>query len=67
MQSFKESSEAIHPEKVIELENLAKLIQYYKLQNKRSVFTNGCFDILHVGHIKLLEFAKSLGDILIVG
>ena len=31
------------------------------------IFTNGCFDILHVGHIKLLEFAKSLGDILIVG
>ena len=31
------------------------------------VFTNGCFDLLHVGHIKLLKKSKSLGDILIVG
>ena len=30
------------------------------------IFTNGCFDILHVGHVKLLEYAKSLGDYLIV-
>jgi D-beta-D-heptose 7-phosphate kinase/D-beta-D-heptose 1-phosphate adenosyltransferase len=31
------------------------------------VFTNGCFDILHVGHMRLLEFAKSCGDYLVVG
>lgn len=31
------------------------------------VFTNGCFDILHLGHIELLRYAKSLGDILVVG
>ena len=31
------------------------------------VFTNGCFDILHIGHVSLLEYAKSLGDYLIVG
>jgi rfaE bifunctional protein nucleotidyltransferase chain/domain len=31
------------------------------------VFTNGCFDILHVGHLRLLNFAKSLGDYLVVG
>lgn len=35
--------------------------------NKKIIFTNGCFDILHIGHIKLLEYAKSLGDHLIVG
>lgn len=34
---------------------------------KRIVFTNGCFDILHVGHVKYLEEAKKFGDILIVG
>ena len=38
-----------------------------KLCNKRVVFTNGCFDILHTGHISLFEQAKSKGDILIVG
>lgn len=35
--------------------------------SKVKVFTNGCFDILHVGHTRLFEFAKSLGDYLIVG
>ena len=38
-----------------------------KQYGKKVVFTNGCFDILHVGHIELLESAKSLGDILVVG
>ncbi len=33
----------------------------------KTVFTNGCFDILHIGHIKLLEYCKSLGDQVIVG
>ena len=36
-------------------------------QNKKVVFTNGCFDILHVGHVKYLEEAKSYGDVLILG
>ena len=36
-------------------------------KNKKIVFTNGCFDILHIGHIKYLEKAKSYGDILIIG
>ena len=34
---------------------------------KEKVFTNGCFDIVHIGHIRLLEFAKSCGDYLVVG
>lgn len=38
-----------------------------KEQNKKLVFTNGCFDILHRGHIEYLEQAKSLGDFLVVG
>ncbi|DAB34858.1 MAG TPA: bifunctional heptose 7-phosphate kinase/heptose 1-phosphate adenyltransferase [Sulfurospirillum sp. UBA12182] len=37
------------------------------LKNQKIVFTNGCFDILHVGHVKYLEVAKSFGDVLIVG
>lgn len=36
-------------------------------EGSRIVFTNGCFDILHIGHIKLLEDSRTLGDILIVG
>ena len=38
-----------------------------KRAGKRIVFANGCFDILHYGHVKLLEDAKGLGDILVVG
>lgn len=38
-----------------------------KNKGKKIVFTNGCFDILHVGHIQYLEEAKSYGDVLIVG
>ena len=34
---------------------------------KQIVFTNGCFDLLHVGHLRLLEYARNLGDALIVG
>ena len=38
-----------------------------ELSNKKIVFTNGCFDIIHVGHVRYLTAAKSLGDVLIVG
>lgn len=42
-------------------------VQKLKSKKKRIVFTNGCFDILHKGHVAYLQAAKSLGDILIVG
>ena len=38
-----------------------------ELKNKKIVFTNGCFDILHVGHVRYLRTAKNFGDVLIVG
>lgn len=38
----------------------------WKAQGKKVVFTNGCYDILHPGHIRLLERARSLGDVLIL-
>lgn len=44
-----------------------ELIEKLKIQNKKVVFTNGCFDILHVGHLRYLAEAKRQGDILIVG
>lgn len=43
------------------------IVKRAKEMHKRVVFTNGCFDILHVGHVKYLQEAKSFGDILIVG
>lgn len=46
-------------------EEMLHLLQTKK--NQKIVFTNGCFDILHVGHVKYLEVAKSFGDMLIVG
>jgi D-glycero-beta-D-manno-heptose 1-phosphate adenylyltransferase len=39
----------------------------WKQEGKRVVFTNGCYDVLHPGHIRLLEEARSAGDVLIVG
>jgi rfaE bifunctional protein nucleotidyltransferase chain/domain len=48
-------------------QELSKKIQSLKKEGKKIVFTNGCFDILHVGHVTYLSKAKSLGDILIVG
>ncbi len=48
-------------------ENGLEPIRRLKEQGKRIVFTNGCFDILHVGHISYLKEAKKLGDVLVVG
>jgi len=52
---------------VAKLENIAKDLAELKSKNKKIVFTNGCFDLLHVGHIRYLQEAKKLGDILVVG
>lgn len=46
---------------------LAERLEYYKQQGQRVVFTNGCFDILHRGHINYLHQARALGDVLVVG
>lgn len=47
--------------------DLEKTISQLKKQNKKIVFTNGCFDVLHLGHIELLKKCKELGDVNIVG
>jgi D-beta-D-heptose 7-phosphate kinase / D-beta-D-heptose 1-phosphate adenosyltransferase len=49
-----------------ELSRLAARVDYYRQQGQRVVFTNGCFDILHRGHITFLNQARTLGDVLIV-
>ena len=49
------------------LEEMKEIRQQFKDQHKRVVFTNGCFDIIHAGHIDYLSKAKALGDVMIVG
>lgn len=53
--------------KILEGESLDTKLVEWKSACKKIVFTNGCFDLLHVGHIAYLSEAASLGDILIVG
>jgi len=48
-------------------DEIPSIINQLKTKDKKIVFTNGCFDILHLGHIKYLEAAKKFGDILIIG
>ena len=48
-------------------EEISFIVPELKNKGKKIVFTNGCFDILHIGHIKYLEKSKSFGDILILG
>src|SRR5690606_9996269 len=52
---------------VPDLDKLVARIDFCRQQGQRIVFTNGCFDILHRGHINYLNRAKRLGDLLIVG
>ncbi|MCX5723408.1 MAG: D-glycero-beta-D-manno-heptose 1-phosphate adenylyltransferase [Nitrospirae bacterium] len=52
--------------KVKQRQELASLLQAHRLAGKRIVFTNGCFDLMHVGHTRYLQAAKDLGDLLVV-
>ena len=54
-------------EHIKSLDEIASLSQELKSRDKKIVFTNGCFDILHAGHVRYLETAKSYGDVLILG
>jgi rfaE bifunctional protein nucleotidyltransferase chain/domain len=48
-------------------EDLKRIVATHRAAGRRIVFTNGCFDVLHRGHVTYLEQAKALGDVLIVG
>jgi rfaE bifunctional protein nucleotidyltransferase chain/domain len=52
---------------LVSREELVALVQTAKKQGLRIVFANGCFDVLHVGHIRYLAGARALGDLLLVG
>lgn len=53
-------------EKIVPLDRAFELVDELKLQGKRVVFTNGCFDLIHPGHTRYLSEARALGDVLIV-
>lgn len=53
--------------KIKDLTKIKEIVASLKAESKRIVFTNGCFDILHIGHTRLLKEAKGFGDVLILG
>jgi rfaE bifunctional protein nucleotidyltransferase chain/domain len=52
---------------VIHRDRLKQQLDFWRAENKKIVFTNGCFDLLHRGHVEYLNEAKKYGDILVVG
>jgi len=52
---------------VLTWNELREAVDAARAEGRRVVFTNGCFDILHVGHVRYLKAAKTLGDVLVVG
>ncbi len=54
-------------QKILSIEDAKQRVLEWKREGKRIVFTNGCFDIVHLGHIDYLEKARALGDKLVLG
>lgn len=54
-------------DKICDLQQLSELVSHWRASNQKIVFTNGCFDLLHAGHVTYLEAAKKTGDKLILG
>lgn len=55
------------PENLLNLEKLIELRQEWRVEGKRVVFTNGVFDLLHLGHVQYLTEARAMGDLLVIG
>lgn len=53
--------------KIVDLDELSSRCKKLRLTGQKIVATNGCFDLLHVGHVRYLQAARALGDVLIVG
>ena len=53
--------------KIVSWPALRRIVRQAGRRGRRAIFTNGCFDLLHAGHVQLLERAKAHGDLLIVG
>jgi len=71
LSEIEEYKKSLHQETtedfIKDFEAIKNIVNSLKNKNKKIVFTNGCFDILHLGHIKYLEASKNMGDVLIVG
>jgi rfaE bifunctional protein nucleotidyltransferase chain/domain len=57
----------VHSDKLLHRPDLLARRAQWRQQQRRVVFTNGCFDVLHRGHVEMLEQARRLGDLLVVG
>src|SRR5262245_25443045 len=55
------------PKKIVTRPALVDILSTHRAEGWRIVFTNGCFDLLHVGHTRYLQAARDLGDVLVVG
>ena len=55
------------PNKIMTREKIGAVVAKLKKKGKKVVFANGCFDILHVGHVRFLKGAKAKGDVLVLG
>src|SRR5438045_8741526 len=53
--------------KIVELEELSDRCEKLRSAGKKIVATNGCFDLLHLGHVRYLQAARALGELLVVG
>lgn len=60
------SNQIFRSDKCVTISELMKIAKRKRLRREQMVFTNGCFDILHVGHVCYLESARKLGDYLVV-
>src|ERR671939_14100 len=67
MKDAEEQTKATAAARILERNRLIARVAIARKGGARVVFANGCFDLLHVGHVRYLEAARSLGDLLVVG
>lgn len=53
--------------KMVNWNEVKEIVDKLRVRGKKIVFTNGCFDIIHIGHVRYLKEAKALGDVLVIG
>ena len=59
--------DTIHSKILSSKTDMNRILSYYRFRNYKIVFTNGCFDIIHRGHVEYLSKAADMGDVLIIG